>query len=282
MENQDQPKPTPIQESAIPLVQPTVPRQNLLFIVLVLLTVILFGSTIYLAYQNMQLQKKITEMQIPLTVTPSSTLTPSPSSTSKPVSIIVTLPVEILKTGYGIGPAGYVYPYKKTIQASIPQVFSDQLSAYGVSNQIIVGPKGWTGQGNVGADGGESVTLKPAVPQTNPGPYLTYSDDSACFACATGDAYAFFPLAKAEYDKNFPAPAEVPEVTNTHQLTPKLVAYSLANTSDNLEVNGVAFFEDINGSTSFTEMEIALPSNQHDLASVILNNFIAQFGLDKK
>lgn len=186
------------------------PRRNYLIAILGIISIILICLIGWLKWQK----PTAVVTSVTLTITPTPILT----------STLVNLPVEILETGYGIGPTGYVYPYEKSIKIKVPVAISGQLSAYGVADQIIVGPKNWTGEGGVGADGSESVTLKPVASEANSGPYLIYNDDSACFSCATGDAYAFFPQAKSEYDKNYADTSiETPKILSVFQLTPKVV-----------------------------------------------------------
>jgi hypothetical protein len=63
-----------------PLVKPVVQKQNPLLIVLILLTIIFLGSTGYLAYQNMQLQRKVMGMQPTSNLSTNSTQLPTISA----------------------------------------------------------------------------------------------------------------------------------------------------------------------------------------------------------
>jgi len=59
MDTQNQTNSVSTSESSQSLVKPIVPKQTPLLLILVVLVVILLGSTGYLAYQNMQLQKRL-------------------------------------------------------------------------------------------------------------------------------------------------------------------------------------------------------------------------------
>lgn len=193
-------------------------------------------------------------------------------------NISVTLPVSVLQTGYGIGDGSYVFPYLKNLTVSVPKVYSDQLGAYGMANKIFIAPKNWTGSANVGADGSGGGSLYPQGGSTSIGPNLQYDVDPACVYCAYGAAAPYFSEARQWILANEPGStvSDIPGITGSF-INPKLYSFSLPNTADGLEVNGVAYFKT---QPYFTSLTVTLPASQHDLASLILNHFITSNKLD--
>jgi len=259
--------------------------------VLLFLVLILIALTGYFAYQNMQLQKQLSNSKMNNLNSYSS-----PTLTSQTNNITISLPVTVLQTGYGIGPRNQG-SYPKSVNASIPQNVKDQLTAYGVADKIIIGPASWTGSGSVGADGGSGGILYPVGGSDKSGPSINFSISPACVGCADDAGAAYFEQARqldqqAEQGlgvSNFQVP-QPPVGIVSKSITPNLVQYSLPNTSDGMEVNGIAFFAvydmngkittDVHGQPYFTGMRVKLPSSQHSLALQILNIYVQRNNLD--
>jgi len=193
----------------------------------------------------------------------------------------IVLNVVQLKTDYGFDTTGSQYSYPSTVDTSAPKAYEDKLGAYGAAEKVIVGPKGWTGEGFIAADGSGFIGLYPFNGSTKQGSRITVTVHPACVGCALGAAAPFFPEAKSQFEKDFPGPVEIPSGLKIQPITKKLIGYSLSNTPDGLEVNGVAYFEMNSGQPYFIQMEVTLPSTGHDLSTVILNLFIQRQGLDK-
>lgn len=79
MDSRNQPVSTPALEPNQPLVKPVIQKQNPFLFVLVVLVIVLLGSTGYLAFQNVKLQKEIAGMKV--TTHPST-----PTTTSDPTA----------------------------------------------------------------------------------------------------------------------------------------------------------------------------------------------------
>jgi len=202
--------------------------------------------------------------------------------------IEVSIPLIILETKLGVGEGenGGPLPTRITIPENIkinlPEVYSSQLSAYAIAayntiEPIIIGPKDWTGKGTIGANGNTVVELHPINTSVNKeGPYISYDEIPACWACFHWQAGKYFPLVQKEAKGN--PMLETSPIPNlkTIFLSPQIVAYSLPNTPDGLEVNGVAHMGILNNKPAqpFKKIEVALPKEQHELATVILNTFI--------
>jgi hypothetical protein len=215
---------------------------------------------------------------------PKSSLIPSLMPISTPTNIItqVLLPVTILETTYGIDRPQTTYPL--TITVSIPEAFKDQIAAYGVSEQVIIGPKGWTGRGGVGADGNISISLFPTNGSVNQGPRIII------FIASTGTGSALFEAApyslwlqsRGQEIGLAPIPKLVPGLHLT-PITTFLSRYTLPSTADSLEVNGIVYSDaqdHIKDSMwAFTKIETVFPVDQRDLAMTLLDVFIGMKNL---
>lgn len=213
--------------------------------------------------------------------------TPTQPTSTPPLNVLqtITLKVTQLKTGFSISGVTPTYPPSVTI--SVPQDFSDQLGAYGVSELTLVGPKSWTGDGLVGADGGGGANLYPIGGSVISGAHITVSTAPACVGCAYDLAAPYFPKARqwAQQNENTNIPEKSGLVSNF--VTPRLLRYNLPNTADKMEVNGVAYFTEsvspeLSAQPYFIGMEITLPSQQHNLAQLVLDIFIQRQNLNNK
>ena len=277
MENQNQPSPASVSDSK-PLVKPVIQKQNPVLVILIILVIVLLGSTVYLAYENMWLQNKITKTQAVSTPATFSTVTPTITPQANVVNI--TLPVTVLHTDYGAGPANQTYPYESSINVSVPQEFSTQLGAYGVADMVIIGPKGWTGSGSVGADGTSGTKLYPIGGSSNSA-NISISTGGACVGCVYDKAAPYFPEAR-QLDAGMGISSNLvstpPPGIISNFINPQLVEYSLPNTTDGMEVNGVANFvkgtQEMPNQPYSINFQITLPLQQHNLTQELLNIFI--------
>jgi hypothetical protein len=206
----------------------------------------------------------------------SPTTKASPSESPSPANVTLILSVTSLPTTYGVPGAPTSYP--ATVRVSVPASSSRQIAAYGVGGTVVLGPAGWTGSGQVGADGGVAFTLAPAGTSPYPGEELVFQFDGACVGCTWDDASAYFPaVAKALPSAGTgPASSPLPGLQSV-SLGAGLVGYSLPATDTKLQLNGVAY-TNLPASTAspvFENLEITLPTSQHPLATVILNALVA-------
>lgn len=211
--------------------------------------------------------------------------TPSPTHSTKasptvspttPATAIVVLTVGTLPTTYGV--PGETNSYPASIRVSVPGSFSGELAAYGVAGTVVVGPSGWTGSGQVGADGSSGFTLLPTGASPGAGSEMVYQFDGACVGCAWADASAYFPaVAKATPSAGVGPASSPPPGLQTEPLAAGLIGYSLPGSNSGYQVNGVAF-TNLPGPTAdpiFESLELTLPTSEHALATVILNAMVA-------
>lgn len=207
---------------------------------------------------------------------PSRSAKPSPSGSASPTNITLTLSVTVLATTYGVPGAPNSYP--ATVRVSVPTSSAGQLSAYGVGGAVVVAPAGWTGSGQVGADGGVAFTLTPSGSASAAGEQLVFQFDGACVGCTWGDASAYFPgVAEALPSAGTGSVSSPPPGLTTVNLGTGLIGYSLPAAATELQLNGVAY-TNLPGSTEspvFEKLQVTLPTSQHPLATVILNAFVA-------
>jgi hypothetical protein len=185
------------------------------------------------------------------------------------------LEVIVLKTEYGINNMP-TPKYPQVIEVAVPSSLKDSVSAYGVGEKILIAPKNWTGKGSIGADGTKNIILHPpAAENERKSPYVLVEEVPACVGCAYGEAAYYFEEAKKIYEKEFPAPLNIPEGLEVSPLSPNLARYSLPDTPERIKVKGVAYFKEDNNQPYFTKMEIGLSKEEEDLAEFLLNTFIS-------
>ena len=199
----------------------------------------------------------------------------------------VSLPVVKLHTRYGID-VDSEPTYPLSVVVSVPQSISNQLSAYGAAGDVVVGPRGWTGQGLVAANGNRSIELSPKNSSRDRGARVSV------FSASTGEGSAI--LGAAPYSPWIQShwrwlgfdvePPALKGGIRLVSLTPRLTSYSLPNTPEGLEVRGVIFSDAQDRIQdrmwAFTQMEVVLSRGQRHLARGILDVFITQRGLLKK
>lgn len=188
----------------------------------------------------------------------------------------LTLTVTSLPTTYGVPGAPGSYP--ATIHVLVPLSSSGEIAAYGVGGAVVLGPSGWTGTGQVGADGGVSFTLEPLGTSPSPGEDLAFQFDGACVGCSWGDASAYFPaVAQALPSAGTGSASTPPPGLHSVGLGGGLLGYSLPAANTALQVNGVAYTNLPAGTAApvFENLAVTLPITQHPLATVILNALVA-------
>jgi hypothetical protein len=201
----------------------------------------------------------------------------SPSAApSLPTTTTLTLGVVALPTTFGVPGAPNSYP--ATIRASVPPSLSGEVAAYGVAGTVVVAPAGWTGSGEVGADGSVVFTLLPTGASPGDGAEMVYQFDGACAGCTWGDASAFFPAVADALPSSGLGPASSPAAgLQTELLAPGLIGYRLPDAQPGLEMNGVAY-TNLPASTDtpiFENLLVTLPAAEHPLATAILNALVS-------
>ncbi len=207
--------------------------------------------------------------------------TPTPKATVTPTATVsVTLTVNQLPTEYGI-PTTESYPNSVTI--TVPLGYANRIAAYGVAGTVVVGPAGWTGTtGMVGADGSAGFTLYPTGSSSGAGPsagdpQMVFQYDGGCAGCSWTDASAYFPdVAQAIGGQSLPS-ASPPPGFSSDALGTGLIAYSFSDPLPGFQTNGVAFTNlpgASNGSPIFENLTLTLPTDEHSLATMILNEFV--------
>jgi hypothetical protein len=203
--------------------------------------------------------------------TSNPTASPSPETTTTLVLLVSTLP-----TTFGV--PGDTNTYPAAIRVAVPDSFSGQIAAYGVAGTVVVGPSGWTGSGQVGADGSLGFNLIPIGASPGTGPEMVFQFDGACVGCTWGDASSYFPaVASAAPSAGFGPASSPPEGLQTEPLGAGLIGYSLPGSTPAYQVNGVAY-TNLPAPTAnpiFENLELTLPSTDHTLATVILNALVA-------
>lgn len=192
---------------------------------------------------------------------------PVTAGSPKPIAI----PVTVVSTQTALGDNDYTYP--RTLSISVPPSLSGQVGAYGAAGVVWVGPKSWTGNANVGADGNTNVTLYPKGGSGESSPHINYTIFPACVGCILGAAARYFPDAQKMYDQEYNQdgknPVDIPPGLKVAFDLPHLVRYTLANANGFL-TRGAANFS---GVENYTEVRIVLPENEAPLAGFLLERF---------
>jgi hypothetical protein len=219
-------------------------------------------------------------------VKPSEQFTPTPKAeaTGMPQGMVtVSLPVIKLGTSYGIdGVPTPSYPPAVTVTAF--QDLVSQLSAYGVGNRVVIGPKDWTGEGLVGADGNVSITLYPKS-APDEGKKITVFIASPGTGSALWGGVGYNSWIRDHWQElwgleEVPTP---PEGIRETEIAPNTFRYSLPDTDAGLAVNGVVFSDaqehQDDNLWSLLKIEVVLPSGQYLLTEAILDDFIKRQNL---
>lgn len=113
-------------------------------------------------------------------VLPTSAISPpaQPAARSRSDIVTVGLPVKTVAMRYGVSGEARTPP--KTGSVTVPAPWRDPLGTCWL-NQVILAPKGWTGRGLEGADGGEAVALQPRGESSDVGQRIVRQSDGACF-----------------------------------------------------------------------------------------------------
>lgn len=168
----------------------------------------------------------------------------------------------------------------------IPANFADNVDAYGFStcgaSLYVLGPKDWVGSGQARPDEGFGDSVNVSL---NRQAGLGDSRDHMNIKCSGGCSVAVHEDAPFHGSKD--KIVKIQNLLSTApktivQLTPNLIVYSLPNTSDGREVNGVAYYSgEVQINPHVSTIETTLLPSEHDLAIAILNSYIQKQGLNK-
>ena len=227
----------------------------------------------------------------PTTSTTSTTTSPSNNSstggstTAATGLTTLTLPVHVLGTAFGVD--GVTLKYPSDVVVGIPQEWVGQLSAYGVAGAVLLAPRGWTeSDALIAADGSSRVTLHSTSSSAIKG-MVYFEQTSASVGSAWDESARYFPWVQDHWSESGfpgPAPSLEPGLTEHFDQGQQLIEYSLhggVQTQSGLEVNGVAHTGIDPNSLQLTaypgldRLEVTLPSEDHGLATVILNYYLA-------
>jgi hypothetical protein len=232
------------------------------------------------------------------TVPPATT---APTTTTVPATESANLSVVACTTSFGYPtPAPATLP--TSVAVNIPPSLSGQLSVYSDTQgeMKLVGPKGWTCQALIGADGSEGIVVSQpgeTVPPTWSGGWplstdstvqaIVGSQSSACAGCTVGQACPLFTAAATGYANEFgracsktrPASEAVQQVSSgivSFEDPPGVTGDGLPSGGQNPS-NGVMTYYPGNQNGSWLET-CTLPATEKQLCTTTLNSFITWYG----
>ncbi len=199
----------------------------------------------------------------------------------------ISLPVITLKTGFGMD--GIPTPwYPSSIPVVIPPSLADKIAAYGEAGYVFLGPKGWTGEGLVGADGNTSINLYPSSDLSEKAPGVSIFIASTGTGVALDEATPYFSWVQMhwqELGRGFPL-GPSPAGIQINPISPHLVRFSFPNTPEGLERYGIAFSNAQDHQKdmmwAFERITVNLPSSQRDLGNFLIEWYSKDRKLNEK
>lgn len=187
----------------------------------------------------------------------------------------VTLPIEPVQTQYGIGDGKQklYYPTKPIppFHFTIPPNQVNQLAVYWMYgwyqySEVVIGPRGWTATGGIGADGTSGITL---TDPNNKKDKLNFWQDAEMQAALAYDTSYFFPDQRKYWVSSGQAlpPAGKSDVAHRYMVNSHTVAFQLKNGT-----NGVATYTK-NPYYTFQAEQILMPKSDNALETTTLNFF---------
>jgi len=202
-------------------------------------------------------------------------------------NFVITLPIKNISMDYGIENCTFSLIMDPPQQKfSIPNTCINAVAAYGINScngetmYSFIGPKGWNGEGMQGGNGSLSIYLYPNETFDKTKSYIQL-EETWSTSGAWPEAATFFPEAKITYEKTYNTilPTPTQKQITLERLTNKLILYTIPANANDLEIHGLAFYE---SQPHFLQLEVVLPSSQHDVSLSILHSFIQKQELDKK
>jgi serine/threonine protein kinase len=231
------------------------------------------------------------------TVAAASATTTTPTTT--PATGPADIPVVECPTTYGFPGEGNGQALPLTIALNAAPGVAAQLEYYSNNTRTVtpvLGPKGWDCRAGIGADGSAGISIYPPGQAPNsassptPGvPLISASSAGGCQSCVYEDVCTLAPTAATseygDYANGFTCPALPPDETvywingtpnSTTTENPDVISYADPSSPD--PTNGVVLYTYTSnpggGDGSASTDTCTLPANEHDLCTVILNDFI--------
>jgi hypothetical protein len=195
-----------------------------------------------------------------------------------------TLPVHVLPTE--VAATSPTYPSAVTVR--LPRNWLHALSAYGVAGTVLLAPAGWTVENAlIGQDGSCRATLRATSGSAISGQVDYESEQVGNVAYIWQTAAEYFPWVRSDWSSTGGAsaspPAPLPGLVEQPEGT-QVVRYSVRSGDEvdsGLQVNGVARTtlrpNDLS-TPGFDRLEVALPPQDHALATIILDYYVTHNG----
>lgn len=165
------------------------------------------------------------------------------------------------------------YPYSISL---VLDSFRDQVAVFGVAYKLWLGPKGWTGKGEISPEGNIHIRLHPAKDSTVASPSVSYIEIPSCQSCAFEAAAPYFATAQSEYkrrndnksSKSFPG-------MTLEQFSPSLALYRLPAQKGMATIGVVNYIAPDSATDAYyMEARFVLPAGQEGLADFFAKKFI--------
>ena len=160
-------------------------------------------------------------------------------------------------------------PRVKRLDIDIKPEIAGRLYAYAYPTGIILVPKNWQAwSAAVGADGSMVLLFAPDASGQN---YLLYSSTGACIGCAFSVGSLYFDEAKKLATESEFTTYRRPSTLRMVRLSEFEKAYNFSSQNGN-PVDGLAYFNP-GDDFPFFDAQVSLDKGDHDLTTVILNQF---------
>lgn len=160
-------------------------------------------------------------------------------------------------------------PRVKKLDLAVKPELASRLVAYASPMGIILVPKNWQAwSAAIGVDGSASLLFAPDASGQN---FLSYDNSGACVGCALSAASLYFDEAKKRAQQDDFATYRRPPALKMVKLNQFIKAYNIAVSSGN-PVDGLAYFNH-ESDYEFFDARVSLGKDNHDLATVLLNQF---------
>ncbi len=188
----------------------------------------------------------------------------------------IILPVRVLPTEYSIENANRTITHPDTIQINVAKAFSDKVQAFGISDRIVIAPKGYTGKGYITPDANVYINIYPSQTDNPDNSIVTATEIPGCVSCALEAASIYFSDAENKYRTNYSTPPNKPKGLVVTKLDNKLIKFSVTNDSGTTDKIGAAYYSNIDGQPYFLKIEIRIGTIDYDFADELRNIFIRQ------
>ena len=190
------------------------------------------------------------------------------------------LKLNVLPTSDGLADDSEVNAFKYPDSVAIDSVpgWNNKIAAYGASYREWLGPKGWTGRGEAGANGGIMVYLFPPGGKEDSGAYISFYDEPLSHESILSNAGQYFSSARkaynSEYNEDGTDPIKIPGGLKVKRMTHSVVTYTLP-VKNGLLTQGVAYYNDTKG-IGYLEAKFTLPAAQNGLSNFLLKYYTGE------